>query len=54
MDSTCRFCKEPIVFGVFIVGEWSHRHGGSYCQDAGGFTATPIRKAEPVLETEVL
>lgn len=52
--SMCRHCKRPIAFSIVVKDEWSHEAGNSYCQDTRGFTATPIRKAEPVLETEIL
>ena len=52
-DSVCKNCKRPIRYAPFVE-EWIHSYGGSYCLDKNGFTATPIRKAEPVLETEVL
>lgn len=52
--SRCRHCGAVIYFGVVIAGEWVHPLGNVHCLDANGFTATPIRRAEPVLETEVL
>jgi len=43
----CIHCHEPIVFGAFIVGEWSHWHGDRYCHNRTGFTATPLQIAQP-------
>ena len=54
LKSVCRNCKRQIGYDWSIVGEWTHGYGGTYCQDDRGFTATPLAKAEPVLETETL
>jgi hypothetical protein len=35
------------VFGVFVVGEWSHVTGNSWCHDRNGFCATPLTRATP-------
>lgn len=53
-ESKCRFCHNPIRFNFTIAGEWTHAYGGTYCLDRNGFTATPLHRAEPVLETETL
>ena len=50
MDETpeiCVHCKRPVVFGVFVKDAWSHAWGPTYCQDARGFTATPLQVAKP-------
>ena len=50
-ESVCRHCR---VLISKVNNEWLHPYGNAYCMDAQGFTATPIRRAEPSLETEVL
>jgi hypothetical protein len=44
----CVHCGYVVVFGVFIKGQWSHSNGSTYCQTAGGFTATPLQVATPL------
>jgi len=44
----CVHCKERLLpHGAVIKGEWSHWHGSTYCHDRAGFTATPLRTAQP-------
>lgn len=52
--SQCRHCHQTVYFSAVIADTWCHSSGSAYCQNAEGFTATPIRQAEPVLETETL
>jgi hypothetical protein len=54
VTSICRNCKRQIGYDWSIKDEWTHGYGGTYCLDRNGFTATPLAKAEPVLETETL
>ena len=51
----CKYCYATIYKVVGAIGsEWVHPEGNVYCQDDRGITATPIRKAQPALETETL
>ena len=43
----CLHCKQRIFFGAVVKGEWAHWHGSYYCRDRNGFTATPLRTAQP-------
>lgn len=53
--STCKNCGVRICYGYFVKGEWAHMHGGTWCREPNStFTRTPLSRAEPVLETEVL
>lgn len=51
-NSVCVHCKMGVMFSVTIKDEWTHFHGGTYCLDNNGFTATPLRKATPVFHEE--
>lgn len=44
---TCVHCGEGLVFGVYTKDEWSHWHGGTWCRDSRGYTATPLQRATP-------
>jgi hypothetical protein len=43
----CVHCRAPVVFGMVVVGEWTHTSGSRYCLDRNGFTATPLSVAQP-------
>jgi hypothetical protein len=50
MDETperCVHCGGQVVFGIYVKDAWSHAWGPTYCQDARGFTATPLQVATP-------
>jgi hypothetical protein len=44
----CVHCGRAVAFGIVVADEWSHSNGNTWCQDAGGFTATPLRRATPL------
>lgn len=48
----CVHCHCSVVFGKFIVGQWSHTHGDTYCHDRNGFCSTPLRTAQPAFYPE--
>ena len=48
----CRWCHERIYFELVITGQWSHGHGGTWCRDRHGFTATPLHRAQPIYHPE--
>lgn len=50
MDETpeiCVHCGRRVVFNVHVKDAWSHANGPTWCQDAAGFTATPLQVATP-------
>ena len=50
MDETpeiCVHCGKVVVFNVHVKDEWSHAWGPTWCQDARGFTRTPLSVAQP-------
>jgi hypothetical protein len=44
----CAHCKDRIQYGWPTAGEWAHTHGGRWCRDSRGFTATPLSHATPL------
>ena len=43
----CANCGARVQFGRPVTGEWAHAHGGRWCRDRNGFTATPLSVATP-------
>lgn len=43
----CIHCKRGVMFGRVVQGEWAHYSGSHYCQDRNGYTAEPLRTAQP-------